>query len=211
MLKGDFILRRRIENRVILYQNERMTVAEEIIRNRKSVYPRFFTDQPVSDSDIWQLLEAANWAPTHRMTEPWRFIVLQGEKKDALGDVLASAYKEQVGASGFSERKFQSKKQKAVQSSAVLAIILQRDPEERLPEWEELAASSAAVQNLWIMASSLGLGGYWSSPKAITGRHEFFSLPEGQTCYGLFYLGHHNMPEVPRERSSIQSKVQWWK
>ncbi len=187
-----------------------MTVAEEIIRNRKSVYPRFFTDQPVSDSEIWQLLEAANWAPTHRMTEPWRFIVLQGEKKEALGDFLAAAYKEQHAESGFSERKFHSKKEKAVKSSAVIAIILQRDPEERLPEWEELAAMSASVQNLWIMACSMGLGGYWSSPKAIIGRPEFLALPEGQTCYGLFYLGHHNMPEVPRERKPIADKVQWW-
>jgi len=174
------------------------------------VYPRFFTDEKVSKSDIMALLEAANWAPTHRMTEPWRFIVLEGQKKEELGQYLADQYKSAQSEASFSDRKYKGKMEKALKSSAVIVLIMQRDPKDSLPEWEELAAMSAAVQNLWITASALGLGGYWSSPKSIVGRPTFFDLPAGQTCYGLFYLGHHEMPELPRERKPIADKVQWW-
>jgi len=187
-----------------------MSQIPECVSRRQSVYPRFFTDQKVSKADITTLLEAANWAPTHRMTEPWRFIVIQGQKKRELGEYLADQYKIAKSEISFSERKYKGKLEKALKSSAVIAIIMQRDPQESLPEWEELAAVSAAVQNLWITASAMGLGGYWSSPASIVGRPDFLALPPGQSCYGLFYLGHHNMPELPRTRQPIEDKVQWW-
>lgn len=180
-----------------------------VIKARRSVYPKFFTDQPVDEDQIWKILEAANWAPTHRMTEPWRFIVMQDEKLEELGTFLADAYKNSTSEKAFNERKFKEKKQKAVKSGAVIAIIMKRDPEESLPEWEELAATACAVENLWIAASNIGLGGYWSSPSAIVGQPSILPLEEGETCYGLFYLGHHAMPEVPRQRGDIKEKVRW--
>ena len=42
---------------------------------------------------------------------------------------------------------------------------MQRDPGERIPEWEELASVACAVQNMWLSATSYGIGAYWSSPK----------------------------------------------
>lgn len=36
--------------------------------------------QPVSQAEVQQLLEAANWAPTHGKTEPWRFAVLSSRE-----------------------------------------------------------------------------------------------------------------------------------
>lgn len=36
--------------------------------------------QRVSEEEVQQLLEAANWAPTHGKTEPWRFAVLSGRE-----------------------------------------------------------------------------------------------------------------------------------
>lgn len=38
---------------------------------------------------IEQLLEAATWAPNHRLTEPWRFFVLAGEAREELGEAIA--------------------------------------------------------------------------------------------------------------------------
>ena len=38
-----------------------------------------FTNEPVSREAVDRMLEAAVWAPNHRMTEPWRFFVLEKE------------------------------------------------------------------------------------------------------------------------------------
>ena len=48
---------------------------ENLIRNRRSVFPDQYNDRPIARETLERLLEAANWAPTHKKTEPWRFRV----------------------------------------------------------------------------------------------------------------------------------------
>ena len=50
-------------------------LVQRVIQTRRTV--RSFTPDAVDDSDISELIEAAVWAPNHRMTEPWRFFVLR--------------------------------------------------------------------------------------------------------------------------------------
>ena len=49
------------------------------ISGRRSVFPKELEDEEVNRDEIMRLLEAARWAPTHKVTEPWRFVVVQGE------------------------------------------------------------------------------------------------------------------------------------
>jgi len=49
----------------------------DLIRRRRSVFPPMYNGQPVSDEIIPLLLENAHWAPTHPLTDPWRFVVVQ--------------------------------------------------------------------------------------------------------------------------------------
>ena len=53
---------------------------------------------------------------------------------------------------------------------------MQRDPKESVPEWEEIASVAMAVQNMWLMAQELNLGGYWSSPLIIHQLEELLPL-----------------------------------
>lgn len=180
---------------------------EDIIVKRRSISPLMFTNKTLSKDTIKRLLEAANWAPTHRKTEPWRFKVLTGKSKDELGVFLASKYK--LTATKYSEFKFNKIKEKPEKSAVVIAICMQRDVKEQLPEWEEIAATAMAVQNLWLTATSLGLGGYWSSPELIKYMDEFFTLNQGERCLGFFYLGYPEGPRPERTPNPIEEKVEW--
>lgn len=179
----------------------------ELIRKRRSVFPAQYNDKPILRSDIERILEAANWAPTHRKTEPWRFKVLTGNAKEKLGEFLSRKYLE------VEERPKQMKVKKLVdnpkRAGAIIAICMQRDPAERVPEWEEIAATAMAVQNMWLCCAQLGIGSYWSSPGLIAYMDEFFELNEGERCLGFFYMGYFDdpLPEVARE--PIQDKVVW--
>lgn len=182
----------------------------EIISHRRSVYPEQFMDKPVSKEDITKMLEAANWAPTHKKTEPWRFKVIQGEESQAkLGDFMALQYKKGTPEDKFSAFKHKNVGQKARLSGAVIAICMQRDPKESLPEWEELAATAMAVQNMWLMATALGLGGYWGSPGFISKMGEFFDLADGEKCLGFFFVGHYETESPEGVRKPIGDKVVW--
>ncbi len=182
----------------------------QIIRNRRSVFPNLFTGTNIDRQIIELLLEDANWAPTHRRTEPWRFIVFHRESaRRRLGAYLGNWYRENTPAEQFSEMKWRKNREKPLQSACVIAICMQRDPEERVPEWEEIAAVSCAVQNLWLSASAQGLGGYWSSPRAMLEADDFLALEPGQRCLGIFYLGVLQPVNLPGDRADWQNKVRW--
>ena len=66
----------------------------EIIKSRRAVFPAQYNNGPIGREEIMKILEAANWAPTHRRTEPWRFKVIQGESQARLAEFLSRTYKE---------------------------------------------------------------------------------------------------------------------
>ena len=181
----------------------------DLICNRRAIFPSVFTDQPVDREIVHQLIVNACWAPSHRRTEPWRFQVFRGSALVRLADRMAEAYVNQVPKESFTEAKRKKIMTNVQRSDTVILIMLQRDKEERVPEWEEVAAVSMAVQNLWLSAAAYGLGGYWSTPSYIHDLNDWLDLPEGQKCLGLFYLGHYEMPFSPGQRDPIDEKVVW--
>ena len=52
--------------------------ALELIKSRRSIMPKDYSGEEVTKEEIDFLLEAANWAPTHHRSEPWRYVVIQG-------------------------------------------------------------------------------------------------------------------------------------
>lgn len=181
----------------------------EIIKNRRSVFPVQYNNQPISEEEIQKIVGAANWAPTHRKTEPWRFKIFHSETaRKKLADFLGKTYKEIV--ENPSEFKQQKIEEKPMQSACVIAICMQRDPKESVPEWEEIAATSMAVQNMWLTAHDMKIGGYWSSPPLKDHLHNLVALNKGESCLGFFYMGKYdeNLSEGQRG-STIEKKTTW--
>ncbi|HEA29430.1 MAG TPA: nitroreductase [Leeuwenhoekiella sp.] len=182
---------------------------KKCLTTRRSVFPEQFTAQPVDKKDIEEILTMANWAPTHKRTEPWRFKVATGRAKDELAEFFVRLYKETTPEEKQSGKKAEKTRLKVDKSAAVIAICMQRDPKERIPEWEEIAAVAMAVQNMWLMVNAIGLGGYWSSPSFMDQMHRFFDLEEGEKCLGFFYLGHHEEESTTGRRDDIANKIEW--
>lgn len=180
-----------------------------IIRERRSVFPEMYEDKEIDDELIWKVLENANWAPTHRKTEPWRFKVMKGEILHQLSDFMGNWYKSNTSEADFSPMKYKRTLNKALKSKVVIAICMQRDPEESVPEWEEVAAVACAVQNMWLSCTALGIGSYWSSPKVIHEMSDFLNLESGEKCLGLFYMGFKKDAVYSSERQNIENKVEW--
>ena len=183
-------------------------VLTHIIKRRRSVFPASYIQKPISDELILQILETANYAPTHKLTEPWRFVVMKDEAKQRLGAELGRLYKEGVPAEKFMQKKYDSFGEKTDQAACILAINIQFHPD-KLPAWEEIAATACAVQNIALTAEALNIGAYWSSPPMIDGLGEFLGLAENEKCYGLFYMGYHNDEPRDANRSAIADKIKW--
>ena len=140
---------------------------DDIIQNRRSIYPSQFNDKPIKKSLINKLLENANMAPTHKLTQPWRFRVLQNKAKEDLGDFLSKNYISSTNSKTYSKFKNNKIIEKCFRSSTIIVICMQRDPNNTVPEWEEIASTSMAVQNIWLTCAANNIGCYWSSPKSI--------------------------------------------
>ncbi len=186
-------------------ENEILTT---IIKRRRSIFPVSYTSQEIPVEVIEKVLDSANYAPTHKMTQPWRFIVYRNEGKTKLGLELARIYKETTPPEKFLQKKYDSVAEKFNQSSCVLAINAQLHPD-KLPAWEEIAALGCAVQNMALTAETLNVGAYWSSPDTISALSSYMGLKENEQCFGLFYMGYHQEQERAAVRTPMSEKVKW--
>lgn len=84
-----------------------------------------------------------------------------------------------------------------------------------MPEWEELAATATAVQNMHLMATALNLGGMWSSWTADSVRdspklRSWLGLGDGDRCLGVFFVAATDRMESYRaSRGPVAEKVTW--
>lgn len=181
----------------------------DIIKSRRAVFPAQYNNETISEEEIKTILEAANWAPTHRRTEPWRFKVFRNDSKARLAKVLAETYKDK--SQDFSEFKYKKYQSNPLKAACIIAICMQRDPKETIPEWEEVAATAMAVQNMWLMAHEMKIGAYWGSPSIVKYMKDFLDLKEGERCLGFLYMGKYDgeLPEGIRA-TPIEEKTVWF-
>jgi len=183
---------------------------EALIKNRRSIFPPQYNDVPITKEFIQLLLENANWAPSHRLTEPWRFKIIREQSKEAFGNFLADTYTDITPDSEFSVFKHKKIRANCTSASAIIAICMQRDPKERIPEWEEIASTAMAVQNMWLTCTAHSVGCYWSSPGLINYVGDFFEFEEGERCLGFFYLGNYDKElDFSSKRNPISDKTKW--
>lgn len=182
-----------------------------IIRHRRSVYPKQFNDQKIPREIIEQLLENANWAPTHGKTQPWRFMVFEGESLAELGELQASIYQKATPPELFKEAKHEKLRLNPTKASHVIAICMKRQATEKIPEIEEVEAVACAVQNIYLTITAYGVAGYWSSGGATYTEElkEHFGLGSKDKVLGFFYLGYTSSEIPDGQRSPISEKVTW--
>ncbi|RYD79537.1 MAG: nitroreductase [Sphingobacteriales bacterium] len=182
-------------------------IVSQIIKERRSIFPASYIKKEIPVEVINQILETANYAPTHKLTQPWRFTVLRKNGLVRLGEELGNLYKQHVPPQQFLQKKYDGFAEKTSQADCIIAINMAVSG--KIPEWEELAAVSCAVQNMALTAESLKVGAYWSSPPLINDLGGFLGLAENEKCIGLFYMGYHNEKPWEPNRTSMAEKVKW--
>lgn len=182
-----------------------------IIQSRRSTKPRQLNGQPIDDAIVWQILENANWAPTHGLTQPWRFKVYTGEGLKRLAEFQAQWYRNTTPEASFTREKFERMKSNVLKASHVIVLCMKRQASGTIPEVEEIEAIACAVQNMMLTASAYGICSFWGSggPTYTDAMKTFLKLGEQDRCLGYLYLGYSNTPATRSVRSPIQEKVEW--
>lgn len=185
---------------------------DQLIRNRRSVFPQHFTGQKVDDKIVEQMIENATWAPTHKLTQPWRFIVFTGDGLHQLATAQAEVYKKVTTTNGtFREDKYQSQLTKPLLSSHIIVVLMNRDEKKSVPEVEEIGAVFCAVENMYLTATAYGIGCYLSTGGVtyFDEAKEIFGIGPDDRIIGFIHVGtpKANIPDSKRKPAS--EVAQW--
>lgn len=182
------------------------------IRGRKSTYAYDFAAEEIPKALVEEIVTNGLWAPTHKKTQPWRFEVLEGKHKEDFGTYMLDYYKQNLTKEQFPESRYEETLSYP-KNATLLAVVFQRSKRIKIPEWEEIAAISCAVQNMWISCSVIGLGSYWdTAPATIAYCNENLNLKDNEKSLGIFYMGIPDQEKETKEyrkRKSIDKKLIW--
>lgn len=184
----------------------------KLIRSRRSIYATDFIKKELPNNLLEEILTNATWAPTHKMTEPWRFIVLKGKYLGSYGEYMASYYRDlytkELTPEAL-EKRLDNLKNYPLNSSCLIGVILVRNEKINLPEWEEIAAVAAAVQNIALSCTANNIGSYWSTKSVAIDYIADFGLAENEKSLGLLYLGYYpdDLKLSSKKRTSLTKKV----
>src|SRR5690606_21047 len=164
-------------------------IINEVIEGRRSLYQQQYSGEPVDDAIVDQMLKNANWAPTHKLTEPWRFVVFTRGGLQKLAEFQAALYRKVTTADNtYKEDRYQNLLTKPMLSSHIIAVGMKRDAKQSVPEVEEIGAVFCAIQNMYLTAAAYGVGAYLSTG-GITyfeEAKEFFGLGANDKLLGFF-------------------------
>ena len=215
---------------IAMSSEEKIPIIFDNIINRRTIFPKdCLEDQVIEKTELKTILEAANWAPTHNKTEPWRYIVFNGSSAvtsylDFLDDFYISmAHKiTEKEMEKFRKKMSGARKDWPSKCSTLIVIAMKRQhPDEdgnRMPEWEEICAVAMSVQNMHLMATAMGdIAGFWSShtwckrARDSAEMRTFLSLDcDEDRVFGAFVLGRYdsNKKQFRSNRKPIMEKVQ---
>jgi nitroreductase len=200
--------------------------AKKIIQDRRSI--RQYSKDPVSEEHLEMILEAARQAPSGENAQPWRFIVVRDEAtRKQLGAIAGGGSGRRFTAEFVTEKmqeRFESledeAKKKAIfekLTSGRVSAFLADAPVSivvcgRKDVWDLPYDTSAAIENMLLMVTALGLGACWVIAPCIDIRDEeclkdLLGVPEGVKIISIIAVGHPTRPHRPRPRLPLHELV----
>lgn len=183
----------------------------DIITHRRTIKPGQMNGQRIPDEYMQHLLALADWAPTHGNTEPWRFYIYAGpEKARSFCEAHAALYREDAGAA-FDTAKYDKLLHMGDKASHIIIAVMKRGMLEKIPALEEIAATSAAIQNLLLGAAAMGIAAYWGSGGMILkpAMKTFLELGPDDVVLGALYLGYSEVVKQGVRQVPLAQKTHW--
>ena len=164
---------------------------------------------PLPREVIEKLLAAAVQAPNHHRVRPWRFVVLTGEGRVRLGEVMAQSKKQQSPETP--EEALNVERSRPLRAPLLIAVGVDKPSEPKVLEIENVCAAAAAAQNLLLAAHGLGLAGMWrTGPAALDPEVKaFLGLAPDQHLIGFLYVGYPEGEHIRQERPSFEDRTVW--
>src|SRR5688572_16175778 len=146
------------------FHRRRCMTLKDLILTRRSIAT--FAGTPVSPEQVTELLEIAVWTPNHRLTEPWRFILVTGAARDNVAAIRRTmAYeRSQAPTEEIRQKQAEETYQKIMNVPLILVVAMQQSDNAEIRE-EDYAASACLIQNFMLLAWEQSIGTAWKTFK----------------------------------------------
>jgi nitroreductase len=207
-------------------QYDLVEAAQKIIQDRRSV--RQYSDEPVSEEHLEMILEAARQAPSGENAQPWRFVVVRdptirkrrrANPRGGSGRRFTAEFVTQKMQERFTSLEDEAKKKAIFEklTSGRVSAFLADAPLSlvvcgRKDVWDLPYDTSAAIENMLLMVTALGLGACWVIAPCIDIRDEerlkdLLGVPEEAKVVSIIAIGHPTRPHRPRPRLALNDLV----
>ena len=131
----------------------------DFLTTRRSTVARMMGDPGPNDDELRQIMEAGMRVPDHGRLTPWRFIVIRGDARDTIGDVIVNSFKRNNPDA--IQEQIEIEQERLTRAPIVIAVVSRVHREHKIPVWEQVLSSGAACQTMLIAAQSMGYAAQW--------------------------------------------------
>jgi len=180
----------------------------KIIKDRRNT--KSFSEKEVQKTDIEFILESGIWAPNHRNTEPWRFVVVDkfSPVKKVISGAMIDLQEENSNTSLTDEQKkniiFSVDK-----SPCFIFVFTTIGENDEITE-ENYGAVCCAIQNMQLTATTLGLGVGWSTGKIskLKNLNTILGVDQTLKIVGVLSIGYADS-NIEKSREEFKNLTKW--
>ncbi|MBV9749763.1 MAG: nitroreductase [Acetobacteraceae bacterium] len=188
--------------------NDRSTPLS-LLATRRSGKPRDLIAPGPSAAEIDRMLEIAARTPDHGKLAPWRFVVVEDDRRAALADLLAETWA--ADHPGAPAHELETARQFARQGPALVVVLSAPVEEAKIPVWEQELSAGAAAMNLLHAAHAMGYAGGWLTGWAAYSDRVRDALGgPGQRIVGFIFIGTPARPLDERPRPDMTQIIRRW-
>lgn len=179
---------------------------KELIKTRRSV--KSFKDTPIGHDVIRELLDTAVWAPNHKMTQPWRFIVLQGEAKNKFAQLRREvAYNKMKDAVETVRTEQANRVYETISKVPTILFAIITTNEDPTIAQEDYVSCACVVENFMLLAWEKGIGTAWKTFVDTPAIREFLGIREDERVVSTVYIGYPEVIPPARVRVPLHDRI----
>ncbi|RIA55126.1 nitroreductase family protein [Dichotomicrobium thermohalophilum] len=178
--------------------------------SRRSVKADNLTDPGPDQQQLETILRIASRVPDHKKLTPWRFIVIAGSERAALGERLAHITAENEPEA--SDVRLEIERNRFLRSPVTIAVVSHTIYHPAVPEWEQILSAGAACMNLVHAAHALGFAAHWLTEWYTydeSARHAVGLNPKERIA-GFIHIGTAKEPPQERDRPDLDTIVSYY-
>ncbi|WP_298218077.1 nitroreductase [Halothiobacillus sp.] len=183
----------------------------EFLIQRHSTPAKYLIEPAPSHEELQQLMAAAESAPDHGALKPWRFLIISGSARYALGELFVQALLQR--APHTEPDLLERERERALRAPMLVVAIARLDhAHPKVPATEQLIAAAIATHQLMLAANHLGYGTIWLTGSRVYDRQVMSGLglaPE-EELIGLINIGTVAPAASPRQTHQRKTDVTFW-